>query len=163
MSEVPLHAWEGSESCSSKRNPSHAFERGERETTGYEPFAFARETTGYEPFAFARETTGYEPFAFARERQHVTSPSRSRERHNRLRALRVRARWGTGARELLKRHFPRTRFTNLPDQWLQCQANGSNVCRVLRGRHTRPTDAAYPLPAFVEHIQSARSTGVPRS
>ena len=32
----------------------------------------------------------------------------------------------------LKRHFPRTRLTNLPGQWLQCRANGSNVCRVLR-------------------------------
>ena len=31
----------------------------------------------------------------------------------------------------LKRHFP-PRLTNLPGQCLQCQANGSNVCRVLR-------------------------------
>ena len=28
-------------------------------------------------------------------------------------------------------HFP-TRLTNLPGQWLQCQAEGSNVCRDLR-------------------------------
>ena len=28
---------------------------------------------------------------------------------------------------------PLTRLTNLPGQWLQCQTNGSNVCRVLRG------------------------------
>ena len=28
-------------------------------------------------------------------------------------------------------HFP-PRLTYLPGQWLQCQANGSNVCRVLR-------------------------------
>ena len=27
-------------------------------------------------------------------------------------------------------------FPNLPGQWLQCQANGSNVCRVLRDRVT---------------------------
>ena len=35
-----------------------------------------------------------------------------------------------------------TRLTNLPDKWLQCQANGSNVCRVLREDdnrdHARP-------------------------
>ena len=36
---------------------------------------------------------------------------------------------------LLKRHFLRTRMTNLPCQWLQCQANGCcDVCRVLRLR-----------------------------
>ena len=27
---------------------------------------------------------------------------------------------------------PQTRLTNLPDQWLQCQAYGSIVCRALR-------------------------------
>ena len=27
---------------------------------------------------------------------------------------------------------PPPRLNNLPGQWLQCQANGSNVCRVLR-------------------------------
>ena len=31
----------------------------------------------------------------------------------------------------LKRHIP-PRSTNLPGQWLQCQADGSNVYRVLR-------------------------------
>ena len=31
----------------------------------------------------------------------------------------------------LKSHSP-PRLTNVPDQWLQCQSNGSNVCRVLR-------------------------------
>ena len=31
------------------------------------------------------------------------------------------------------RNFP-PRLTNLPGQWHQCQANGSNVCRVLRKR-----------------------------
>ena len=38
---------------------------------------------------------------------------------------------GSGLLSLLKSHFP-PRLTNLPDQWLQCQANGSNVFRVLR-------------------------------
>ena len=41
---------------------------------------------------------------------------------------------------VLKRHFPRTLLTNLPGQWLQCQANGSNLYRVLR--RVRPT--SYP-------------------
>jgi len=36
-----------------------------------------------------------------------------------------------GLLPLLKSHFP-PRLTNLPGQWLQGQANGSNVCRVLR-------------------------------
>ena len=36
-----------------------------------------------------------------------------------------------GLLPLLKRHIP-PRSTHLPGQWLQCQANGSNVCRVLR-------------------------------
>ena len=31
----------------------------------------------------------------------------------------------------LKSHF-QPRLTNLPEKWLQCQANGSNMCRVLR-------------------------------
>jgi len=39
---------------------------------------------------------------------------------------------GTGLLPLLKSHLP-PRLSNLPGQWLQCQANGSNVCRVLRG------------------------------
>ena len=41
----------------------------------------------------------------------------------------------SGLLPLLKSHSP-PRLTNLPGQWLQCQANGSNVCRVLglRGR-----------------------------
>jgi len=30
-------------------------------------------------------------------------------------------------RDALMRNFPRTRLTNLPRQWLQCQANGSNA------------------------------------
>jgi len=30
---------------------------------------------------------------------------------------------------VLKRHFLQTQLTNLPGQCLQCQANGSNVCR----------------------------------
>ena len=50
----------------------------------------------------------------------------------------------------MKNHYPQVRprpatrasftedythwLTNLPDQWLQCRANGSNVCRVLRTR-----------------------------
>ena len=40
--------------------------------------------------------------------------------------------WRTESLPLLKSHFP-SRSTDLPDQWLQRQASGSNVCRVLRG------------------------------
>ena len=35
-------------------------------------------------------------------------------------------------------------------QWLQCQVNGSNVCRVLRTRSTRPRPPQRPLALFPE-------------
>ena len=38
----------------------------------------------------------------------------------------------SGAPSSVPRDFPRTRWTNPPGPWLQCQANGSNVGRVLR-------------------------------
>jgi len=44
--------------------------------------------------------------------------------------------------------FPRLSLgcflTTLPDQWLQCQANGSNVCRVLR--LSSPSHTPHPVP-----------------
>ena len=42
--------------------------------------------------------------------------------------------WAATPRELraVLKSQPPPRLTNLPGQWLQCQANGSNVCRVLR-------------------------------
>jgi len=43
----------------------------------------------------------------------------------------------TGLLPLPRRHFPRTRLTDLPGQWLQCLANGSNVYRVLRTKARR--------------------------
>ena len=38
---------------------------------------------------------------------------------------------------LLKHCLHPPPFTNLPDEWLQCQSNGSKVCRVLRGLRRR--------------------------
>ena len=58
----------------------------------------------------------------SRERVCVCVCERERE------AMLLNASAYTG--EVLKRHFP-PRLTNLPGQWLQCQATGSNVCRVL--------------------------------
>ena len=41
-----------------------------------------------------------------------------------------------GLRKVVRRtrreSFPRSQLTNLPVQWLQCQANGSNFCLALR-------------------------------
>jgi hypothetical protein len=39
------------------------------------------------------------------------------------------------------RNRPRTRMTNLPDQYLSCQANGSNVCQLMRLVRARPPGA----------------------
>ena len=39
----------------------------------------------------------------------------------------------------MKSPHPPPRLTNLPDQWLQCQTNGSNVCRVLRFAGVHPS------------------------
>ena len=43
---------------------------------------------------------------------------------------------------LLQRQFP-PRVTNLPAQWLQCQANGSNVFRVLGFLNSLDVDNPY--------------------
>ena len=48
---------------------------------------------------------------------------------------------------LLGEETPPPRLTNLPGKWLQCQANGSNVCRVQGGIQV---PLAPPLPAPVE-------------
>jgi hypothetical protein len=47
-------------------------------------------------------------------------------------SLNANVRRDAGLLPLLKIHCP-PRLTYQPGQWLQCQANGSNVCRVLRG------------------------------
>jgi len=46
-------------------------------------------------------------------------------------------------------HSPALGSTNLPGQWFQCQANGSNVCRVLRfarGCVVRRGDVSFDTP-----------------
>ena len=61
---------------------------------------------------------------------------------------------GTGSLPLLKRH------SHLPGQWLQCQANGSNVCRVLRPRPpvllAPPARGAVYCRANMAHIRQSR-------
>ena len=51
------------------------------------------------------------------------------------------------------------RLTNLPGQWLQSQADGSNVCRVLRKRDTQVAikmidrnNAAFDLAALRKEV-----------
>ena len=53
-----------------------------------------------------------------------------------------------------------------PDQWLQCQANGSNVCRVLR-HHVYCSDSGFVVEAFglqkgVDLVEERRSERHPR-
>ena len=73
-----------------------------------------------------RETPGYEPF----ERERETPGYEPACRAARL-------------------YSPQTRLTNPPGQWLQCQANGSNVYRVLR-------------PVTPQHLAAACGTLSPR-
>jgi len=49
---------------------------------------------------------------------------------------------------------PPLRLTNLPGQWLQCEANGSNVCRVLRPGADREESSrgAFPPGSYLRRI-----------
>ena len=71
---------------------------------------------------------------------------------------------GTGLLPLLKRQFIPW-LTNLPGQWLQSQANGSNVNRVLRGaRSCLVSGCPWPRHALTTrpHVKSNSSISRPR-
>ena len=66
---------------------------------------------------------------------------------------------GTGLLPLLKRHLP----PDLPGKWLQCQANGSNVCQVLRRARLWSGRARFEMERLVLYCRTTSASTAPRT